>query len=88
MSRYKWLMSETREKSDERLKQILDIRFKRNKPERKSDHEQYPEILTELQNLSNTHSGSAQDRRRDDFTRFNGLSAVDCNKHIKQRLIK
>ncbi|UJR18766.1 hypothetical protein I4U23_005672 [Adineta vaga] len=63
-------------------------RFSHNKRGRKSYHELYPEIITELKDLLNTHSGSAQDRRRDDAVRFNGLSIVDCNKHIKKRLLK
>jgi len=81
-------MFETKEKSQERMKQISSSRFQRNKVGRKSYHELYPEIITELKNLLNTHSGSAQDRRRDDAIRFNGLSIVDCNKHIKKRLMK
>ncbi|CAF4617768.1 unnamed protein product [Didymodactylos carnosus] len=88
MPSYKWLMFETKEKSEEKMGQISKSRFQRNKVGRKSYHELCPEIITELKNLLNTHSGSAQDRRRDDAIRFNGLSIVDCNKHIKKRLMK
>ncbi|CAF1383782.1 unnamed protein product, partial [Rotaria sordida] len=70
------------------MRQILLTNFQRKKVGRKSYHQLCPEIITELKNLLNTHSGSAQDRRRDDAIRFNGLSIVDCNKHIKKRLMK
>lgn len=81
-------MFETKEKSQERMAQMSLSRFQRKKVGRKSYDELYPEIKIELKNLLNTHSGSAQDRRRDDAIRFNGLSIVDCNKHIKKRLMK
>ncbi|CAF1318134.1 unnamed protein product, partial [Didymodactylos carnosus] len=88
MPSYKWLTFETKEKSEEKMGQISKSRFQRNKVGRKSYHESCPEMITELKNLLNTHSGSAQDRRRDDAIRFNALSIVDCNKHIKKRLMK
>jgi hypothetical protein len=88
MESYKWLMFETKEKSDEKMRKMSLPRFERTKVGRKSYHELYPEIFTELKAFLNTHSGSAQDRRRDDAIRFNGLSIVDCNKHIKKRLLK
>ncbi|CAF4545828.1 unnamed protein product [Rotaria socialis] len=81
-------MFETKGKSEERIRLISLSHFQRNKVGRKSYHELYPDIITELKKLLNTHSGSAQDRRRDDAIRFNGLSIVDCNKHIKKRLMK
>ncbi|CAF3896338.1 unnamed protein product [Rotaria magnacalcarata] len=71
-------MFETKGKSEERIRQISLSHYQRNKVGRKSYHELYPEIITELKKLLNTHSGSAQDRRRDDAIRFNGLSIVDC----------
>ncbi|CAF4438106.1 unnamed protein product [Rotaria sp. Silwood2] len=88
MPSYRWLIFETKEKSQETMRQISSSRFQRNKIGRKSYHELCPEIITELNNLLNTHSGSAQYRCRDDAIRFNGLSIVDCNKHIKKRLMK
>ena len=51
MSNYKWLVFETREKSEERMRQISLSRFQRNKIGRKSYHELYPEIITELKSL-------------------------------------
>ncbi|CAF1258107.1 unnamed protein product [Rotaria magnacalcarata] len=78
MPSYKWLMFETKGKSEERIRQISLSHYQRNKVGRKSYHELYPEIITELKKLLNTHSGSAQDRRRDDAIHFNGLSIVDC----------
>ncbi|CAF4579955.1 unnamed protein product [Rotaria sp. Silwood2] len=88
MPSYRWLMFETKEKSQERMRQMLLTRFQRQKAGRKSYHELCPDIITELKSVLNTHSGSAQDRRRDDAVRFNGLSTVDCTKHIKKRLMK
>ncbi|CAF3383836.1 unnamed protein product [Rotaria sp. Silwood2] len=88
MPSYRWLMFETKEKSQERMQQMLLTRFQRQKVGRKSYHELCPDIITELKSVLNTHSGSAQDRRRDDAVRFNGLSTVDCTKHIKKRLMK
>ncbi|CAF1263946.1 unnamed protein product [Adineta ricciae] len=88
MPSYKWLMFETKEKSQEKMRQMSLPRFQHKKVGRKSYHELYPEIIVELKDLLNTHSGSAQDRRRDDAVRFNGLSIVDCNKCIKKRLMR
>ena len=41
-------MFETREKSQERMRQISLLCFQRNKVGRKSYHELYPEVITEL----------------------------------------
>ena len=48
MPRYKWLMFETKERSQERMRRILLLRFQRNKVGRKSYHELYPEIIAGL----------------------------------------
>ncbi|CAF3729148.1 unnamed protein product [Rotaria socialis] len=77
MPSYKWLMFETKGKSQARIRQISLSHYQCNKVGRKSYHELYPEIITGLKILLYTHSGSAQDRRRDDAIRFNGLSIVD-----------
>jgi hypothetical protein len=86
MSSYKWLLFETKEKSAKTINGLKEFRIKINPTGRKPYHLTHPELVPELKKLLNTHSGEAQDRRRDDIVRFNGLSITDCNDYIKRRL--
>ncbi|CAF1381124.1 unnamed protein product, partial [Didymodactylos carnosus] len=83
---YKWLLFETQEKSTKAINHLKDCRIESNPPGRKPYYRTHPELLPELKKLLNTHSGEAQDRRRDDTVRFNGLSITDCNNYVKRRL--
>ncbi|CAF3895719.1 unnamed protein product, partial [Didymodactylos carnosus] len=86
MTSYKWLLFETQEKSTKAINHLKDFRIESNPPGRKPYYRTHPELLPELKKLLNTHSGEAQDRRRDDTVRFNGLSITDCNNYVKRRL--
>ncbi|CAF1127287.1 unnamed protein product [Didymodactylos carnosus] len=79
MSSYKWLLFETKEKSIKTINHLKEFRFKNSPRGRKSYYQTHPELVPELKKLLNTHSGEAQDRRRDDVVRFNGLSITDSN---------
>ncbi|CAF4667243.1 unnamed protein product, partial [Didymodactylos carnosus] len=81
MSSCKWLLFETKEKSIKTINHLKEFRFKNNPRGRKSYYQAHPELVPELKKLLNTHSGEAQDRRRDDVVRFNGLSITDCNNY-------
>lgn len=76
----------TKEKSDKTINDLKEFRIKSKPSGRKPYYRTHPELVPELKKLLNTHSGEAQDRRRDDIVRFNGLSITDCNDHIKRRL--
>ncbi|CAF2854670.1 unnamed protein product [Rotaria sp. Silwood2] len=86
MSSYSWLLFETKEKSAKIINDLKDFCIQTTPPGRKPYHIKYPELVRELKNLLNTHSGGAQDRRRDDIVRFNGLTITNCNNYIKRRL--
>ncbi|CAF3237351.1 unnamed protein product [Rotaria sp. Silwood2] len=86
MPSYKWLLFETKETSAKIINDLKEFRIKKDPPGRKPYYKTYPELVPELKKLLNTHSGEAQDRRRDDKVRFNGLSITDCTTYIKRRL--
>ncbi|CAF5063226.1 unnamed protein product, partial [Rotaria sp. Silwood1] len=86
MPSYKWLLFEKKEKSAKIINDLKEFRIKTDPPGRKPYYKTHPELVPELKKLLNTHSGEAQDRRRDDKVRFNGLSITDCTDYIKRRL--